>query len=1107
MMDEIVAGRHAPPAEMELAHDAFSVAYVLVRSHADAFAATSSDEAKSAAEALVRTMRRSLEIPALSREAAVGAGVTLAAAAGAGRTPEAHARALAEALFAFEPPPTSRAKQKREAVVTTSPGEETRSSPLSDDERGEPHPLACALDASSAAAFTPFGRLSVIRGALTAASAATLAADLSEGGGEGEGKGGGASGGGHDEEGDGGATRTREGVVNVAPWRLLTEGACPAICDAMERPEDSHFKFHAAAALRAATTRVKHAAAEASEGRGPRVFLPAELSRRVLRVLWANWDDPLSQTVKEVQAAFEQLLDAKALEEDFVFSRGGERAEGALQGRDDGEGIPTTTTRSSSRDAFLREAASRLLDASPSRKGRYAPLAAVVPRLGARAILAARPDLLEETIFAMRDDGVCTAAATLVSQLAAARLRELKEEDEERKKAKASDDFGTETQPRPSGARSATEEDASEEDTRALGKRAAARRTKRAAPGGRRPGKDEVTIEAASGPLDAWRSWWIPPLVAALRSPGREREGAGKYALPALLKQDGAAIVPLLRALGAGGERGTASDERGGSDSRGGSVALLDQGALVSVLRAARHAGLLDPDSVATVSRAISSAAGLSGEPFRVPRALLENAVKSGDPRRKCDALELACVDPKRPKSLPGALELELVRVALPTCLRGESAAFRNALGATLRALFVRIRGGGVKAAATLRNAAERAERRARLLREEGREEGASGGGLEGPGERPPSGEPSSQRRHLLLLDDDEKFVSRAEKAWAWTADLARWLAASTYPGAPYERKYTALDLLNAVAETWPIERQRSPPGGEEDEDQDDDQDDDRNDDEDVSYRNEDDSSDVSYRNEDDSSSSSSSSARLLVAAARRLRRRASALEASPYAPLTRAPATSALLGAVVDSWDKLRVSAFTLLARHPAPLAGVETREAWERRANQALALLRSPRVRESDAAALSLRLLFRKYARDGGWTVAYERGGTHGGRRGEDGRRGGDGRLVATPPEEGGGRKRAADEVSADALGTPIRRPRGPTRGFERDASSSFSPSPSGLVSSFFFSRDAIRFGFLFLSGAGGRSPETPGRRLFPASGDAASISSICASTVRGVASARRR
>ena len=35
------------------------------------------------------------------------------------------------------------------------------------------------------------------------------------------------------------------------------------------------------------------------------------------------------------------------------------------------------------------------------------------------------------------------------------------------------------------------------------------------------------------------------------------------------------------------------------------------------------------------------------------------------------------------------------------------------------------------------------------------------------------------------------------------------------------------------------------------------------------------------------------------------------------------------------------------------------------------ALALLRSPRVRESDAAALLLRLLFRKYALDLGWDV----------------------------------------------------------------------------------------------------------------------------------------
>ena len=48
-----------------------------------------------------------------------------------------------------------------------------------------------------------------------------------------------------------------------------------------------------------------------------------------------------------------------------------------------------------------------------------------------------------------------------------------------------------------------------------------------------------------------------------------------------------------------------------------------------------------------------------------------------------------------------------------------------------------------------------------------------------------------------------------------------------------------------------------------------------------------------------------------------------------------------------------------------------METPEKLEARLRWALALLRSPRVRESDAAALLLRLLFRKYALDLGWDV----------------------------------------------------------------------------------------------------------------------------------------
>ena len=153
----------------------------------------------------------------------------------------------------------------------------------------------------------------------------------------------------------------------------------------------------------------------------------------------------------------------------------------------------------------------------------------------------------------------------------------------------------------------------------------------------------------------------------------------------------------------------------------------------------------------------------------------------------------------------------------------------------------------------------------------------------------------------------------------------------SAYPGAPYERKQTALDLLLAVAETFPPETSLSGKRKE----------------------------NAAYDAERDESSDHE-----LVA---------SRLEASPYATLCLGPdVVTCLLGAAVDSWDKLRVCAFRLLSKHPAPLAGIDDADAVAAHFAWALALSRSPRVRESDAAALLLRLLFRKYALDGGWTIA---------------------------------------------------------------------------------------------------------------------------------------
>ena len=53
----------------------------------------------------------------------------------------------------------------------------------------------------------------------------------------------------------------------------------------------------------------------------------------------------------------------------------------------------------------------------------YGPLCCLVPRMGARALLAAAPGLVPDTVAAMTDYGLCSAAAglllTLVRQLRA----------------------------------------------------------------------------------------------------------------------------------------------------------------------------------------------------------------------------------------------------------------------------------------------------------------------------------------------------------------------------------------------------------------------------------------------------------------------------------------------------------------------------------------------------------------------------------------------------------------------------------------------------------------------------------------------------------------
>lgn len=80
---------------------------------------------------------------------------------------------------------------------------------------------------------------------------------------------------------------------------------------------------------------------------------------------------------------------------------------------------------------------------------------------------------------------------------------------------------------------------------------------------------------------------------------------------------------------------------------------------------------------------------------------------------------------------------------------------------------------------------------------------------------------------------------------------------------------------------------------------------------------------------------------------------------------------TLLLVGSIIDSWDRLRENSFRILLHFPTPLPGISSEDMVQKVIAWAKKLVCSPRVRESDAGALALRLIFRKYVLELGWIV----------------------------------------------------------------------------------------------------------------------------------------
>ncbi|KAH0459814.1 hypothetical protein IEQ34_010477 [Dendrobium chrysotoxum] len=177
--------------------------------------------------------------------------------------------------------------------------------------------------------------------------------------------------------------------ANGSIWTLLYNAILPELCQYCEKPIDRHFNFHALTVLQICLQQMKTSILVGlTNVSGDYDPLPEEMTSRLLRVIWNNLEDPLSQTVKQVHLIFDLLLDIKS----------------SLPSKDGNE----------NNRAVLCKIALDLLRLGARCKGKYVPLASLGKRLGSKSLLDLNPNLLFETIYGYIDDDVCCAVTSFL---------------------------------------------------------------------------------------------------------------------------------------------------------------------------------------------------------------------------------------------------------------------------------------------------------------------------------------------------------------------------------------------------------------------------------------------------------------------------------------------------------------------------------------------------------------------------------------------------------------------------------------------------------------------------------------------------------------------
>jgi hypothetical protein len=362
-------------------------------------------------------------------------------------------------------------------------------------------------------------------------------------------------------------------------------------------------------------------------------WLGAADAQAIMTLLSSHLDEPVAPVLAKVQESFEALLALIKVQRETAEKLGLEAAStsasmgsgqgtGSAVGGDVGMGntcgVVSTAAGAAAAagagdallqpDAFLHSTAQMVLALGASRKGRYQPLTALLPHVGASALLELLPALVRDTLEAMQSNLCASAAASFFKALLLQLRTEL-----------------------PDSLPAASAEPAE-------------------AAAGTCGGLLQQHVPAG---MQAWCRCWLPDVLSALWAQGeRARSYVGNYALPMVLQAEPVLLQPMVDIILAAhaadvGSAGAAGNSVcGASDGAGSGMTDSSGGprnaaaALVVVLRTARRLQLVgDLDVLLPQQQQQGNVAS--------PAELLLTAVSSATAALRTEALELVCVSAK----------------------------------------------------------------------------------------------------------------------------------------------------------------------------------------------------------------------------------------------------------------------------------------------------------------------------------------------------------------------------------------------------------------------------------------------------------------------------